>query len=375
MENPLMESENESRIYRKRYFYVLFAFCLIVYLTVYKQYWTVQSAERAILEQWAEVPYLGESNAKKIVKSVKRRSGLLARLMLSEKLDMDKEWPFAYRNYSGMEEARKAGEYGRLYSMAMLPYGTFLYSSYDWENEYKREGFYKTNKVLRLYVSAYKEEMIQGCMEAMQDISEYNLNYQQAVAKLTPYFIEEYSLDESYTEALKTAQKEYASAEYLERKAEKQRQEEARKAQAEKEKHWRTSADVPKVGMKSGDIHTTALGRGTLESSTKSSCNHTTHTTDYYYWYKNNELVYAVTVYDGVVTRASDYRSTDWEKAKQEAQKAEAKARATMKQNVSFDPDDYDIEGYYEDNRDLFDNYEDAYDAFLDDPDEWDQYR
>ena len=52
-----MESENESRIYRKRYFYVLLAFCLIVYLAVYKQYWTVQSAERAILEQWAEAPF------------------------------------------------------------------------------------------------------------------------------------------------------------------------------------------------------------------------------------------------------------------------------------------------------------------------------
>lgn len=40
----------------------------------------------------------------------------------------------------------------------------------------------------------------------------------------------------------------------------------------------------------------------------------------------------------------------------------------------SIDPDDYDIEGYYEDNRDIYDDYDDAYDGFLDDEDAWDDY-
>ncbi len=39
-----------------------------------------------------------------------------------------------------------------------------------------------------------------------------------------------------------------------------------------------------------------------------------------------------------------------------------------------FDPDDHDIEGYYEDHQDEFDDYEDAEEAFEDDPDEWDDY-
>lgn len=39
-----------------------------------------------------------------------------------------------------------------------------------------------------------------------------------------------------------------------------------------------------------------------------------------------------------------------------------------------IDPDDYDIEGYYEDHRDEFDDIDDAYDAFLDDEDAWDDY-
>ena len=41
---------------------------------------------------------------------------------------------------------------------------------------------------------------------------------------------------------------------------------------------------------------------------------------------------------------------------------------------TEFDPDDHDIEGYYEDNRDEYDSIDDAYDAFEDDEDAWDDY-
>ncbi len=40
----------------------------------------------------------------------------------------------------------------------------------------------------------------------------------------------------------------------------------------------------------------------------------------------------------------------------------------------SFDPDDHDIESYYDDFRDEYDDYDDAYDGFLDDEDAWDDY-
>ena len=40
----------------------------------------------------------------------------------------------------------------------------------------------------------------------------------------------------------------------------------------------------------------------------------------------------------------------------------------------SFDPDDHDIESYYDDFRDEYDDYDDAYDGFLDDEDVWDDY-
>ena len=34
----------------------------------------------------------------------------------------------------------------------------------------------------------------------------------------------------------------------------------------------------------------------------------------------------------------------------------------------------YDVDGYYEDNKSDYDNYDDAYDAFEDDEDSWDDY-
>ena len=40
----------------------------------------------------------------------------------------------------------------------------------------------------------------------------------------------------------------------------------------------------------------------------------------------------------------------------------------------SRDFDQYDIEAYYEDNRDEYDDYEDAYEGFMDDDDAWDDY-
>ena len=41
---------------------------------------------------------------------------------------------------------------------------------------------------------------------------------------------------------------------------------------------------------------------------------------------------------------------------------------------TQFDPDDHDIEGYYEDNKEEYDSIDDAYDGFEDDPDAWDDY-
>ena len=41
---------------------------------------------------------------------------------------------------------------------------------------------------------------------------------------------------------------------------------------------------------------------------------------------------------------------------------------------TEVDPDDHDIEAYYDDNRDEYDSFEDAWDGFEDDEDAWDDY-
>ena len=41
---------------------------------------------------------------------------------------------------------------------------------------------------------------------------------------------------------------------------------------------------------------------------------------------------------------------------------------------TTVDPDDHDIEGYYEDNRDIYEDIDEAYDGFEDDEDAWEDY-
>ena len=39
-----------------------------------------------------------------------------------------------------------------------------------------------------------------------------------------------------------------------------------------------------------------------------------------------------------------------------------------------IDPDDYDIDAYYEDNRDVYDDWDEAWEGFMDDEEAWDDY-
>ena len=48
--------------------------------------------------------------------------------------------------------------------------------------------------------------------------------------------------------------------------------------------------------------------------------------------------------------------------------------KTTEKSTTEFDPEDHDIEGYYEDNKGDYENYEDAYHGFEDDEDSWEDY-
>ncbi len=48
--------------------------------------------------------------------------------------------------------------------------------------------------------------------------------------------------------------------------------------------------------------------------------------------------------------------------------------KKSISATTEVDPDDHDIEGYYEDNRDIYEDIDEAYDGFEDDEDAWEDY-
>ncbi len=114
---------------------------------------------------------------------------------------------------------------------------------------------------------------------------------------------------------------------------------------------------------------------------------------------ENNTYEYAKYVDDYFVLNGEDHYTTkhkkeiakekqekEQERLKREEEKAEAwrdyissekRKKSTTQKSYGdpIDPDDYDIEGYYEDYKDEFEDFDDAYDAFLDDEDAWEYYR
>ena len=62
------------------------------------------------------------------------------------------------------------------------------------------------------------------------------------------------------------------------------------------------------------------------------------------------------------------------EEEKEAAKAAYSRPSSSGGQYWEIDPDDYDLDGYYEDYKDDYDNYDDAYDDFMDDVDSWGDY-
>ena len=66
--------------------------------------------------------------------------------------------------------------------------------------------------------------------------------------------------------------------------------------------------------------------------------------------------------------------STSTSTSKSTSKTTSKKSSSGSKSTKQIDPDDLDIEGYYEDYKDEFDSIDDAWDDLLDNPDMWDDY-
>lgn len=58
----------------------------------------------------------------------------------------------------------------------------------------------------------------------------------------------------------------------------------------------------------------------------------------------------------------------------QDSSNSTTRKKKSTSATTEVDPDDHDIEGYYEDNRDIYEDIDEAYDGFEDDEDAWDDY-
>ena len=124
--------------------------------------------------------------------------------------------------------------------------------------------------------------------------------------------------------------------------------------------------DVPRVGMSTSSARSTKLGAPARSTSDSQSWAGKKHTYGDMYWEQGGRQVFKAHYLDGSITDVWDTRNAS---GKRSGYRPSPDSRKS-----SFDPDDHDIEAYYQDNIDEYDDYDDAYEGFLDDDSAWDDY-
>lgn len=157
--------------------------------------------------------------------------------------------------------------------------------------------------------------------------------------------------------------------------------------------------DIPRPGMILEEINETSLGKYDSSQTDISVVdrNGIERKVDEYYWKDGDMTIFSVRISNGIVVKTFDYRpmydyvinpgdhtntsekseSSSSKKSKSSSSKSSGSGYSRKKNNSSdFDPDDHDIEQYYEDYKDIegFEDIDDAYDDFEDNPEYWDDY-
>ena len=134
--------------------------------------------------------------------------------------------------------------------------------------------------------------------------------------------------------------------------------------------------EAPYVGMPESDIDTTDLGRHSeyYKRFNTECINGEIYHASMYYWYKGSDLIYSARCVNKKVYNISDHRDDPVIDAKNF--KITSTKNKKQQSTTEFDPDDHDIDLYYEDFKDEegFEDIDDAYDDFEDHPEYWDDY-
>ena len=148
----------------------------------------------------------------------------------------------------------------------------------------------------------------------------------------------------------------------------------ARKRKAEEEEAKKKEA--PYVGMSESQIDSTDLGMHS-EYHKNFNVQHIKgeiYHASMYYWNSGSECIYSARCVDGKVYNIWDNRDRHVKNNIVDHTGSSYKKKKKQESTTEFDPDDHDIEQYYEDYKEEFEDIDDAYDDFEDNPEYWDDY-
>ncbi len=189
---------------------------------------------------------------------------------------------------------------------------------------------------------------------------------------------------ESYVRKMVNAINENYEAHRAEYEEEDRKKNEAEKARKEREEAKKREA--PYVGMSEQKIDSTDLGRHSeyYKNFNTETISGEIYHASMYYWNSGSETIFTARCVNGAVYNVWDNRdrhvknNKDVNSSKSSNSSTTKKKSTTTKKETTteFDPDDHDIDLYYEDYKDVegFEDIDDAYDDFEDNPEYWDDY-
>ena len=173
---------------------------------------------------------------------------------------------------------------------------------------------------------------------------------------------DEVLLEASKSGNLNDLQKRITQAEMFEKRYH-VRLENMKRAQTKRDRlEYEKKPDIPAVGMSTSDARDTKLGPPTRTTKDTGTWEQKNHTFGNMYWEEDGRRLFTASYYDGKIKQVWDTRNvypSSWNAGRPSG---------------SFSSRDYDIDAYYDDNRDEYDDYDEAYDAFWDDEGAWDDY-
>ena len=150
------------------------------------------------------------------------------------------------------------------------------------------------------------------------------------------------------------------------------RAEEKKKAEEEAAK----KQEAPYVGMPESKIDSTDLGKHSqyYKNFNTECISGEIYHASMYYWYSGSECIFSARCVQSRVYNVWDNRDRHITNNIVDQSSSSTKKKKKQESTTEFNPEDHDIEQYYEDYKDEFEDEDDAWDDFEDNEEYWDDY-